>query len=295
MHGEIDETVVAGRIGLLANEFLGQDPENINVPSVQPGSDLARDDLAYPVAPTSHVVQGSLVTAREHLIATAMLWRSTPGGILLPQAYATILRTAVISASNAAWILNPTSSQNRVLNGLVIAAEDARNSRTVIQEHRDAQPKRPSASARSQQRADEELRECRQHHEDVLRAWWSHSGHDEPFDLRTAEKAARYNMSDVVKAASQAASHPDTFKAFGGLHLFRRMSADSHGLTWAKISRARRNGGYAQSLTRQGDVVELVDTLPVGDLFVYMANAQHIYKYAMSLYEKRAATPPEVA
>ena len=85
-----------------------------------PGSDLAADDLDWPVLPVSQVAIAGMGSARDHLQAVRVhLDLDLPE--VFPFAQGTLLRTAMLSAAQAVWVLAPDAPADRVKNARTLA------------------------------------------------------------------------------------------------------------------------------------------------------------------------------
>ncbi|MGH3688653.1 MAG: hypothetical protein ACRDT7_00725 [Microbacterium sp.] len=91
---------------------------------IEAGSDLAEDDVGFEGFSVSHLVGYSLAAATEHLDFTLNVMKLT--STLYPTAYLTVLRTSLLAASHAAWILSPDQRSERQLRGLQFLADDVR-------------------------------------------------------------------------------------------------------------------------------------------------------------------------
>lgn len=113
----------------------------------EPGSELHADDQVDKLGtyPPSQLVFGALASARDHLGAfhTHVKCRD-----IHPFADATLLRSSVASASNAIWILTPSSRTERVKNARCFAAE------TLKHHARCAQTRAAHAELSDKDRAD---------------------------------------------------------------------------------------------------------------------------------------------
>ena len=96
----------------------------------QPGSDLAGDDAGFASLNVSSLVGYSLATATEHLDFTLAVMKQT--STLYPTAYLTVLRTALLTASHAAWILAPAERAERQANALELLADDIRTELAMV-------------------------------------------------------------------------------------------------------------------------------------------------------------------
>lgn len=95
-------------------------------PKVEDRSSLDADDSRCRGRLASELAWLGISSAREHMHAASLVWHSRTGGITLPTAYGTLLRTAANGAANALWILAGASRNERV----------GRTSALVEEEHR---------------------------------------------------------------------------------------------------------------------------------------------------------------
>ncbi|RRQ26216.1 hypothetical protein DK926_19680 [Rhodococcus sp. Eu-32] len=97
-----------------------------------PQSDLAGDDLIYPLHPTSSVAWQAIGSSIDHLGLVRDALVSKPS--LRPFAFYTPLRAALLSSSKAVWILHPDEPSERQQRGLIVANEDNRRFRQLVDE-----------------------------------------------------------------------------------------------------------------------------------------------------------------
>ncbi|KQO09881.1 hypothetical protein ASF06_06420 [Agreia sp. Leaf244] len=100
--------------------------------TIDPGSDLTGDDATFEAFSISNLVGYSLAAATEHLDFTLTAMRET--STLYPTAYLTVLRTSLLAASHAAWILTPTERSERQLRALQFLADDVRTQLVMVRE-----------------------------------------------------------------------------------------------------------------------------------------------------------------
>lgn len=84
------------------------------------GSPLAMDDTDWPVVPVSQVAWMGLGSARDHLQAVRV---HLEDGEVFPFAQLTLIRAALLGASQAVWVLSPEASDERIMRGRCVAAE----------------------------------------------------------------------------------------------------------------------------------------------------------------------------
>lgn len=85
-----------------------------------PGSELATDDLDWPAFPASQVAASGIGAARDHLQAVRVHLEVRPAQ-LFPFAQATLVRTAMLSAAQAVWVLAPDARSDRVARARTLA------------------------------------------------------------------------------------------------------------------------------------------------------------------------------
>lgn len=186
--------------------------QRIEEPEV--GSDLAIDDRIFPHMAISQLARTSLVTAGEHL---RLALDAIKANQLYPSSHFTVLRGALVGASQAVWVLEPEDRGQRSERGL-----------TVLTEMYAQMDKYYTFLASTQLDGDDRARLHDQ------RLWLS--------ERRTGVAAVRTTsanliLTDVIGAASD--------HAFGTVarreavrRLWREMSADAHGLGWSLFQRA---------------------------------------------------------
>lgn len=106
----------------------------------EPGSSLEKDDETFPSMPCSQLAWWGLTVAVEHLDAGLRLLadQAARGGPYFSDANYTVLRAALLGASQAAVLLLPTRRETRTTYGLQLAHEEFRralNIRKHLQAH----------------------------------------------------------------------------------------------------------------------------------------------------------------
>lgn len=86
----------------------------------QPGSELAVDDVVFPRHPISEVARMSLALSSEHL---RLARDAMEAGQLYPSAHFTVLRSGLVGAAQAVWVLGPAERNDRRERGLTVLAE----------------------------------------------------------------------------------------------------------------------------------------------------------------------------
>jgi hypothetical protein len=118
-----------GRIADAASQW--QQTMSAEPAQVEAGSDLAGDDAVFRNFSVSSLVGYSLAAATEHLDFTLSVMKQT--STLYPTAYLTVLRTSLLAASHAAWILSPDDRSERQLRALQFLADDLRTQLVMVQ------------------------------------------------------------------------------------------------------------------------------------------------------------------
>lgn len=85
------------------------------------GSQLARDDTDLPQLPLSQLALLGLATARDHLHAVRVLLEARE---LFPLAQLSLIRAALIGASQTVWLLEPDDRPRRLERGRCLAAHN---------------------------------------------------------------------------------------------------------------------------------------------------------------------------
>lgn len=112
------------------SRFAGQpDP-------IEPGSSLAGDDAARPALPLSNLVWFSLSSAQDHLSQLADILTADGLGER-PFAPHTLARSALLSASQAVWLLGADTRADRLNRAALIYLDEWKNQRTYLKDYRD--------------------------------------------------------------------------------------------------------------------------------------------------------------
>ncbi|MDI9891706.1 hypothetical protein [Microbacterium sp. IEGM 1404] len=178
------------------------------------GSDLAQDDQIFERMPISEVVRYSLASSGEHLRLALDAVRAKQ---LYPSSHFTVLRGALVGASQAVWVLAPDERGTRRDRGLTVIAEMYAQ---MDKYYKFLETTDLKANDQTQ------LRE--------QQLWLAE---------RSAQVAARkttratLNLTDVIGSAVDT-----TFRDRGSREalrgLWREMSADAHVLGWSMFQRA---------------------------------------------------------
>ncbi len=176
------------------------------------GSDLAFDDKVFPHTAISQLARMSLVFSGEHLrLALDALHRKQ----LYPSSPFTVLRGALVGASQGVWILSPDDRGERRERGLTVLAEMY----CQMGKYYDSLA---GLSRAEQERLDEQKE-------------WLSERKAGVAAVRTGRGGLR--LTDVIGAAAENAF------ASAGQHeavrrLWREMSADAHVLGWSVFQRS---------------------------------------------------------
>lgn len=176
------------------------------------GSDLALDDKIFPHMAISQLVRMSLVLSGEHLRLALDSLRAKQ---LYPSAHFTVLRGALVGASQGVWILSPEDGQERRERGLAVLDEMY----TQMEKYYNALG---GLSGEEQASLDDQ------------KSWLS-DRRTGVADVRT--RNAQLNLTEVVREAAE-----DVFTGVrqqeAVRRLWREMSADAHVLGWSLFQRS---------------------------------------------------------
>ncbi|MBN6039982.1 hypothetical protein [Amycolatopsis sp. 195334CR] len=100
-------------------------------PVAAPGSSLAADDQAFPCMPASTIAYNGLAVAVEHLDYFRTSFQAT--GHIYPAANYTVLRSALMGAAQAVWVLAPRPRHERIGHALDIAVDSYNQQRNLVE------------------------------------------------------------------------------------------------------------------------------------------------------------------
>ncbi len=100
------------------------------LPEIPAGSPIAADDRVFPELPTSAIVWHSLASAVEHLTFGADIIEAEVR-LLRPNAFHTLIRSALMGAAQALWIIRGEHAQ-RVVRSLLVVEDESRHQRTYL-------------------------------------------------------------------------------------------------------------------------------------------------------------------
>lgn len=183
----------------------------------QPGSELHEDDKVFMHHSISDAARLSLASAGEHL---RLAWTAIKAGELYPSAHFTTLRSALVAASQAVYVLGPDERSIRRSRGLTVIRESYINLRKF---HKDSLSM-PDLSDSEKQAIQRHL------------AWI-----DERIDRVVAAGAqkGRLDLTGQVVPYAAASVYGKSPLLEHSLNLqWRQMSGDAHALGWAVTLRA---------------------------------------------------------
>jgi hypothetical protein len=189
----------------------------------QPGSELHADDQDWPGMPVTQVAASSMAAAVDHLQAFRILLEQRQ---LFAFANPSLLRTALLSAAQAVWVLAPDAASERVANARTLAPH-------IYVEHQkflnDLQPLSPTAHKGTDTVA--ELVTTRLPELTALR---DRDGQTAKFEATATIAAAARATWDLPTAALEARSE------------WRRSSGAAHGLMWSVLGHPENKVGEVE-------------------------------------------------
>lgn len=196
------------------------------------GSELQLDDAGFDEHPISEMARISLISAGEHL---RLAWTAILAGQLYPIAHFTTLRSALLAASQAVYILGPDEGSVRRGRGLAAVAESYKRAR---QFHKETL-KHPDLT-------DGERQEIEAHVEWLTTRLGK---------TRQAGAEISLNISDdVIPYASKLVYGMSNDRELGVNLLWRKLSGDAHALTWAVAQRTTFRSARAGQILSEGIV-----------------------------------------
>jgi hypothetical protein len=257
--------------------------------AAEPKSSLSVDDQEFRLMATSHLAQAGIGTAREHLLAMAYVWHSHEGGTLMPQAYATLARAALIGASNVVWLLTPLDRDERVRRTLLLASANFRNAATAQQETLASAPTIGITDVDVLTRQRAIVEGARANVQEVEAEWWRR------FPRPAVGKAAKMEQFEQTKvielAHSEVTKDEPTMGPYGKM-VWRLMSGDAHAFVWQKLHRASMTGELAAAIAGPGDTFTFNDTHTAKSLLPFVLMPAIVFRHANKLWGFRAAPPP---
>lgn len=184
------------------------------------GSEAAEDDTIWPYQPPSEIVRQSLVAATQHLNLARTAIESKD---IYPSSHFTVLRGALVGASQAVWIVGPDDRLERQQRALRVIDEWYRR---AMQHAGEYLPLIEDAAALA------EVREGLDHmgaRRDGARTLWRATP--------TLTAASTLTLTDVV-VWSAALVLGDPVRAALVKALWQQLSGDAHALGWAVLTRS---------------------------------------------------------
>lgn len=226
------------------------------------GSELAMDDEIFPHMAISQLARMSLIPSGEHL---RLALDAIKARQLYSSSHFTVLRGALVGASQAVWILAPEDRDERRERGL-----------TVLTEMYEQMGKYYRFLEGTQLQADDRERL----HDQQLWLGRRTAG----VELVRKTKAS-LNLTDVIGAA---ADHvfPDTTSREAVRRMWREMSADAHVLGWSLLQRAT----FSQPDRRTGVGEGTVPGSPEHVAEAFLASYR-LLKRGWSLFDRRCEAP----
>jgi hypothetical protein len=227
----------------------------------EPGSDLIADDSVFPNHRISEVVRSSLAISGENLrLAADAIHRQN----LYPSAHFTALRSALVGACQAVWILAPDDPSTRHNRGLSVIDEAYRRS---AQFHDATKKHSPNLSASDATALDSQL------------AWIASRRH-QVAQARTAQ--IPLNLTDDVIPMAAADVYQDPERRAEVRLLWMQMSGDAHVLGWSMFMRSEP--GTTDRLTGLAEFAASGSFKSIAQPFI--ASFQ-ILRQGWSLYDRR--------
>ena len=226
------------------------------------GSDLAIDDIVFPHMAISQLARMSLVLAGEHLRLGLDAIKAKQ---LYPSSHFTVLRGALVGASQAVWILGPEDRGLRRERGLTVLTEMY------------AQMDKYYGFLDSTQ-LDVAARESL----DDQRSWLSERQAGVTA-IRTGR--ASLNLTDVIGAASDHA-FANTTSREAIRRMWREMSADAHVLGWSLFQRSTFGPPDRRTGIGEGRAPGSPEHIAEAFLAAY-----HLLRSGWSLFDRRCEAP----
>lgn len=230
------------------------------------GSELALDDEVFPRMPISQLARMSLIAAGEHL---RLALDAVKARQLYPSSHFTVLRGALVGASQAVWILTPEDRPARRERGLMVLSE------MYVQMDRYYR-----FLGGTQLEVDDRVRLADQ------QSWLSERQGDVA-SVRLTKAAL--NLTDVIGLA---ADHVflEASKREATRRVWREMSADAHVLGWSLFQRT--NFGPADRRTGVGEGTAPGSPERVAEPFLA---SYGLLRQGWSLFDRRCEEPSKTS
>jgi len=242
---------------------------------IAPGSDLAADDVDGPWPRVSEVIMGSLIAAHDHLVALADHVRSRK---LYLYADASLLRTALLSAAQAFWILAPEERAERQRRCRTLAAHDYVEHLKYLKDLSDLQATRTAADATADSTHQQRVATAR----DAVAATAT------ALEERRAEAGGRAQViaTDVIKHVAAHAFPDDPTTAMDVLTQWRHGSGAAHGLGWHVLTKSETRINMVDD-----ERMVLISRASLDDLVPTFVYAVSLLVQAFSLLDQRNTGP----
>ncbi|NYD70578.1 hypothetical protein [Herbiconiux flava] len=226
------------------------------------GSELALDDAIFQHMAISQLARMSLVLAGEHLRLALDAIRAKQ---LYPSSHFTVLRGALVGASQALWILAPENRGQRQERGLTVLTEMYAQ---MAKQYRFLESTGLSASDRAALHGQQR---------------WLSQRQTEVASLRTT--VAVLNLTDVIGAAADHALK-DAKQRIAVRRMWRETSADAHVLGWSLFQRT--TFGRPDRRTGVGEGAASGSPEHVAESFVA---SYRLLREGWSLFDRRCEAP----
>ncbi len=226
------------------------------------GSELALDDEVFPRMPISQLARMSLIAAGEHL---RLALDGVKARQLYPSSHFTVLRGALVGASQAVWILTPEDRPARRERGLMILSE------MYVQ-----MDKYYRFLGDTQLETEDRVRLADQQS-------WLNERQGDVASVRSTN--AVLNLTDVIGLA---ADHVflEASKRDATRRVWREMSADAHVLGWSLLQRT--NFGPADRRTGVGEGTAPGSPERLAEPFLA---SYGLLRHGWSLFDRRCEEP----
>ncbi|TKJ29189.1 hypothetical protein [Blastococcus sp. CCUG 61487] len=229
----------------------------------KPGSDLAADDADWPALSLSQIAVGSMGAARDHLQAVRVLIEARE---VFPYAQASLVRTALLSAAQAVWLLAPDDRAERLKNARTLTAHIYEQHLRFLRDLQDLASSPHAGTDAVEQHVTTRSQQLAQQ--------------------RAADgQKAKFNATEVVQTAALAAwGKEDLAKEVKAE--WRSGSGAAHGLLWSVFGRAgtRMTGAEANGMAvfQAGGAID--------DFANAYFAAYHLLRHAFTLLERRGGS-----
>lgn len=223
-------------------------------------SELALDDQIFPHMAISQLARMSLVLSGEHL---RLALDAVRAGQLYPSSHFTVLRGALVGASQGVWILSPDDREERRERGLTVLTE-------LYKELDKYYGSLKGLSSDDQEKLEDQRK-------------WLNYRRAEVTTLRAT--GADLNLTGIIhKSAEETFSSADRQEAVR--RQWREMSADAHVLGWSMFQRS--NFGPADRRTGIGEGQAPGSPRHVAEAFLA---SYRMLRHGWSLFDRRCEQP----